>query len=220
MPLVAQPARGEKGMARHARRGIFRVMPKDNRAIEGLSFLEGKLLIAMPGMSDPRFEKSVILMCAHSAEGAMGLIVNKPIEGLGFRDLVENMEIRVTRNGPDSPVLFGGPVETSRGFVLHSADYEAGQATMPVTEDVSLTATLDILREMAEGRGPDKAVFALGYAGWGPGQIEDEIRLNGWVHCDADSKIIFNPDFNGKWSAALRQLGIDLSVLSHHTGRA
>ena len=200
--------------------GIFRSMTKDNRSIEGTNFLEGKLLIALPGMSDPRFEKAVIFMCAHSAEGAMGLIINKPIEGLGFHDLVQNLDIRVTNNVPDSPVLFGGPVDTGRGFVLHSGEYAAPNATMPVTKEISLTATLDILKAMAEGQGPEQSVFALGYAGWGPGQIENEIRLNGWLHCDADSGIVFEMDMASKWSAALRKLGIDLSLLSTNTGRA
>lgn len=207
-------------MAEAAGRGIFQVMIKDNRSIEGANFLEGKLLIALPGMSDPRFEKSVIFMCAHSAEGAMGLIVNKPIEGLGFQDLVKNLNIRVKNNAPDSPVLFGGPVDTGRGFVLHSGEYKSGEGTMPVTNEISLTATLDILRAIAEGQGPEQSAFTLGYAGWGPGQIEDEIRLNGWVHCDADSKIIFDTDMDGKWGAALRKLGIDLSLLSANSGRA
>src|ERR1700761_6527520 len=195
-------------------------MEKDKRTIEGSGFLEGKLLIALPGMNDPRFEKSVIFMCAHSEEGAMGLIVNKPIEGMGFQELIKNLNLRVTSNAPDSSILFGGPVETGRGFVLHSNDYKGDDSTMAVTEGISLTATLDILRAIAEGRGPERAVFALGYSGWGPGQIENEIRVNGWVHCDADSKIVFDPDMDGKWSAALRKLGIDLSVLSANTGRA
>jgi len=195
-------------------------MAKDNRSIEGVNFLEGKLLIALPGMSDPRFEKSVIFMCAHSAEGAMGLIINKPIEGLGFHELIQNLDIRVTSNAPDSPVLFGGPVDTGRGFVLHSSEYVSANATMPVTENFSLTATLDILKAIAEGQGPEQSVFTLGYAGWGPGQIENEIRLNGWVHCDADSKIVFEMNMDSKWSAALRKLGIDLSLLSTNAGRA
>ena len=207
-------------MAADAARGIFHVMTKVNRSTDGANFLEGKLLIALPGMSDPRFEKSVIFMCAHSAEGAMGLIVNKPIEGLGFQDVVKNLDIQVKSNAPDSPVLFGGPVDTGRGFVLHSSDYKSGEGTMPVTSEISLTATLDILRAMAEGQGPEHATFTLGYAGWGPGQIEDEIRLNGWVHCDADSAIIFDTQMEGKWSAALRKLGIDLSLLSANSGRA
>lgn len=195
-------------------------MPKDNHPIEGSNFLEGKLLIALPGMSDPRFEKSVIFMCAHSEEGAMGLIVNKPIEGLGFQDLIKNLDIPLKCDAPDSPVLFGGPVGTERGFVLHSGEYRSDEGTMPVTSEISLTATLDILRAMAEGHGPKKSAFALGYAGWGPGQIEDEIRLNGWVHCDADSNIIFEADMEAKWSAAMRKLGIDLSLLSANSGSA
>ncbi|HXL99450.1 MAG TPA: YqgE/AlgH family protein [Rhizomicrobium sp.] len=188
--------------------------------IDGTNFLEGKLLIALPGMSDPRFEKTVIFMCAHSTDGAMGLIVNKPVEGLGFHDMMARLGLRTTANTPDFPVLFGGPVETGRGFVLHSGDYESNESTMPVSQDISLTATLDILRAMAEGRGPEKAIFALGYAGWGAGQIENEIRLNGWIHCDADNAILFDAEMSGKWSAALRKLGIDLSGLSANAGRA
>lgn len=188
--------------------------------IEGSSFLEGKLLIALPGMGDPRFAKSVILMCAHSAEGAMGLIVNKPIEGLRFRELVSRLNLRLLPKSPDFPVLFGGPVENGRGFVLHSADYDGGQSTLPVLKDVSLTATMDILRVMADGQGPVRAIFTLGYAGWGPGQIENEIRLNGWVHCDADAAILFDTDMEHRWSSALRRLGIELSALSSNAGRA
>jgi len=188
--------------------------------IEGTNFLEGKLLIALPGMSDPRFEKTVIFMCAHSQTGAMGLIINKPVAGLGFHAMMQKLGVRITANTPDFPVLFGGPVETGRGFVLHSADFESNESTLPVSEDVSLTATLDILRTMAEGRGPQKAIFALGYAGWGAGQIENEIRLNGWVHCDADSAILFDAEIDAKWSAALRKLGIGMSGLSVHAGRA
>jgi putative transcriptional regulator len=189
-------------------------------AIEGTNFLEGKLLIALPGMSDPRFEKTVIFMCAHSQTGAMGLIINRPVTGLGFHELMKKLGLRLTANTPDFPVLYGGPVETGRGFVLHSADFESTESTMPVSQDISLTATLDILRAMAEGRGPQKAIFALGYAGWGAGQIENEIRLNGWVHCDADNAILFDAEVDEKWSAALKKLGIDMSGLSVHAGRA
>lgn len=217
--VLTQEARAEKGVAIQVFHVNFAPMAKDN-CPERESFLEGKLLIALPGMSDPRFEKSVIFMCAHSAEGAMGLIINKPIEGLGFYELVRNLDIRVTSSAPDSPVLFGGPVETSRGFVLHSSEFESESFTMPVTEEVSLTATLDILRAMAEGRGPQHAVFTLGYAGWGPGQIENEIRLNGWVHCDPDRELVFETNMESKWGAALRKIGIDLSLLSANTGRA
>lgn len=186
----------------------------------GESFLEGKLLIALPGMPDPRFEKSVIFICAHSGEGAMGLIINKPVEGLSFREMMEKLNIDVTSHTPDRPILFGGPVQTGRGFVLHSGEFESQDSTMPVTEEISLTATLDILRAIAGGHGPVKSLFALGYAGWDGGQIEDEIRANGWVHCDADNAIIFDNALDDKWSRALKKLGIDMSGLSAHTGRA
>lgn len=189
--------------------------------IEGGGFLEGKLLVALPGMPDPRFEKSVIFMCAHSLEtGAMGLVINKPIEGLNFRDLIEKLEIPTQPGTPDFPILYGGPMDTGRGFVLHSNDYEREDATLAVSADVSLTATLDILRAIAEGKGPERAIFALGYAGWAPGQIEDEIRANGWIHCDADAEILFSADANTKWSTAFSKLGIDISGLTSIAGRA
>jgi putative transcriptional regulator len=190
------------------------------RDTEKTNFLQGKLLIAMPGMGDPRFEKSVVFMCAHSEEGAMGIIVNKPIEQLRFREMVERLDLNLNDKTPDMPVLFGGPVENSRGFVLHSPDYKAEDATVSVLTDVSLTGTMDILRELAGGAGPAKALFALGYAGWGPGQIESEIRLNGWVHCDADGTIVFDTNLDGKWRNALLRLGIDVTLLSSQAGRA
>jgi len=193
---------------------------KDTRAASGENFLEGKLLIAMPGMSDPHFEKSVIFMCAHSAEGAMGIMINKPVAGLSFHDLMEKLELKVSPGTRNLPILYGGPVETGRGFVLHSGEYESSDATLPVSEDVSLTATLDILRAMADGRGPEHAIFALGYAGWQPGQIEDEIRRNGWIHCDSDPELLFEAGLDAKWSTALRKLGIDASGLSAHAGHA
>ena len=193
---------------------------KKPQAISGDNFLEGKILIALPGMNDPRFERSVIYMCAHSNTGAMGLIVNKPIEGLNFQELVRRLELPVSERTPNSAILFGGPVETNRGFVLHSGEYEGAESTLPITPDVSLTATLDILRAIAEGHGPQEAIFALGYAGWGPGQIEAEIQANGWIHCDADSSLVFGPHMDSKWSIALGKLGIHLSALSAHAGRA
>ncbi len=186
----------------------------------GDNFLEGKLLIAMPGMADPHFEKSVIFMCAHSSEGAMGIMINRPVVGLSFHDMMEKLELNVKPDTPNFPILYGGPVETGRGFVLHSGDYESSEATLPVSEDISLTATLDILRAMADGRGPQHAIFALGYAGWTAGQIEDEIRRNGWIHCDCDPELLFDAELDSKWSAALRKLGIDVSGLSLHAGHA
>lgn len=191
------------------------------RTIEGESFLEGKLLIALPGMPDPRFERSVIFMCAHSLDsGAMGLCINKPIEGLNFRELAGKLEIEAGPKTPDFPILYGGPMETGRGFVLHSNDYESDESTLPVSDQVSLTATLDILRAIAEGHGPQRAIFALGYAGWGAGQIEDEIRSNDWIHCDADPSLLFAEAVEGKWAAALGKLGIDISGLTSNAGRA
>ncbi|HWD49289.1 MAG TPA: YqgE/AlgH family protein, partial [Rhizomicrobium sp.] len=133
---------------------------------------------------------------------------------------VERLDLNLNDKTPDMPVLFGGPVENSRGFVLHSPDYKAEDATLSVLTDVSLTGTMDILRELAGGAGPAKALFALGYAGWGPGQIESEIRLNGWVHCDADGTIVFDTNLDGKWRNALLRLGIDITLLSSQAGRA
>lgn len=183
-------------------------------------FLLGKLLIAMPGMPDPRFEKSVILMCAHSAQGAMGLIVNKPIEGLSFYDLMEKFEIVVTSDTAEPPVLFGGPVNMGRGFVLHTSDYGSPEVTLPVTPGISLTATTDILEAIASGRGPSKSLLALGYAGWSDGQIESEILSNGWIHCDADPALIFDTDYDAKWETAIGKLGAQIAGLSAEAGRA
>jgi putative transcriptional regulator len=193
---------------------------KDSRVNEGESFLEGKLLIAMPGMSDDRFAQTVIYMCAHSAKGAMGLVINRPVPGLSFFELMKQLEIITSPSARDFPVLYGGPVETGRGFVLHSDDYESADSTLPVAEDISLTATLDILRAIAEARGPKRALFALGYAGWGPGQIEAEFQANGWLHCEADPGLIFALEPEVKWRAALARLGIDPLGLSASAGRA
>ena len=183
-------------------------------------FLTGKLLIAMPGMPDMRFEKSVIFMCSHSAEGALGLIVNKPLDGLPFRELMTQMDIPVTDATPSVPVMFGGPVETDRGYVLHSNERASVSASLAVTSEISLTPTIDILRAIARGTGPQKFLFALGYAGWGPGQIEEEIAGNGWIHCDADSELIFRGDATSKWELALAKLGASISGLSSDIGHA
>jgi len=183
-------------------------------------FLTGKLLIAMPGMADPRFEKSVIFVCSHSSDGALGLIVNKPLEGLPFRYLMTQMDIPVTDSTPRVPVMFGGPVETDRGYVLHSNERSTGPATVSVTSEIALTPTIDILRAIARGTGPQRFLFALGYAGWGAGQIEDEIASNGWIHCDADVELVFRGDARSKWSLALAKLGANISGLSSDIGHA
>ncbi len=184
------------------------------------SDLTGKLLVAMPGMGDPRFEKSVIFLCAHSHDGSMGLIVNKPAPGLHMDDLLDQLEIPKGEGSRGVNVYFGGPVEHGRGFVLHSAEYAAESSTLKVGSGFGMTATLDILQDMAAGSGPDRRLLALGYSGWGPGQLEDELGQNGWLTCDATPEIVFAPDDGGKWMAALASMGIDPLSLSAAAGRA
>ncbi len=183
--------------------------------------LTGKLLIAMPGIGDPRFEHSVVYLCAFSDEGTMGLIINKPTPDLSLFDLVEQLEITSEiEESKAIPIHFGGPVEHGRGFVLHSGDYVSAISTLAVADGFSLTATLDILEDIAQGRGPAKAILALGYAGWGPGQLESEILANGWLTCDADDTLVFDTPDSRKWETALGRLGIDPLTLSASAGRA
>lgn len=182
--------------------------------------LDGKLLVAMPGMGDPRFEKSVILICAHSADGAMGLIVNRPARDLTFGNLLDQLSIPRAPAGRDIRIHSGGPVEQGRGFVLHSPDYTGGPATMRIARGYGMTATLDILEALARGEGPARALLALGYSGWGPGQLEAEIRANGWLVADAPADLVFSADDAGKWMGALRVMGIDPLMLSPTSGRA
>jgi putative transcriptional regulator len=183
--------------------------------------LAGQILIAMPGMADPRFERSVVLLCAHSAEGAMGLIVNKPLEELSFSGLLGHLKIPVAPEGRDIRVHFGGPVERGRGFVLHSADWRPlGEGTMKVPGGLEMTATINVLEALACGEGPGKALLALGYSGWGPGQLEAEIARNDWLTCDAPEGLVFGADDRTKWSGALRGMGIDPLTLSASAGRA
>lgn len=194
--------------------------PREGRSERSpAGFLEGKLLIATPGMSDPRFERSVIYMCIHSDDGAMGIIINKPFEGLGFRELLQKLEIPVSSNRAGGLVLFGGPCETSTGFVLHSGEYRSTEATLPMGK-VGLTATRDVLCAIASGSGPQRWLFALGYAGWGPQQLEAELGTNGWVYCDTDESLLFDMEHAFKWRAALGKLGIDISGFSAEAGRA
>ncbi len=181
--------------------------------------LTGKLLIAMPGMGDPRFEKSVILICAHGEDGGMGLMVNKPAPEIDLNDLLEQLSIEA-EEPIEARVFFGGPVENSRGFVLHSVEYSQDDTTLDVGGRFGMTATLDILRAMAGGAGPSRSMVALGYAGWGPGQLESEIVDNGWLVADADPDLVFGTDNSGKWIAAITTLGIDPIMLSGAGGRA
>jgi putative transcriptional regulator len=182
-------------------------------------YMTGQLLIAMPGMRDERFARSVIYMCAHTDEGAMGLVLNQVIDSLSFRQLLGQLGIEDDRAKGDHPVHFGGPVEAGRGFVLHTADYKQ-DATLEVDETIALTATIDILKAIARGHGPRKSLLALGYAGWGPGQLDSEIRQNGWLQVPADAEIIFDIENDSKWERAIQKLGIDPRMLSDTAGHA
>jgi putative transcriptional regulator len=182
--------------------------------------LTGRILIAMPGMEDPRFGQSIVFVCAHSAEGAMGLVVNKLADDLKLSDLLEQLDIEAAAGARQMPIHFGGPVESGRGFVLHETGYRSSISTLVVDAQFSMTATLDILEDMAAGEGPGHALVALGYAGWGAGQLEDEIGQNGWLICDASAGLVFGTPNADKWSAALAVLGIDPLVLSAEAGTA
>jgi putative transcriptional regulator len=183
-------------------------------------FFSGQLLIAMPGISDPRFERALILVCAHDPEHAMGLALNSPVEGLTVPDLLEKLGIEATIRLPPDLVLMGGPVELDRGFVLHTTDYQ-GEHSLDVGGGVALTATREVLEAMASQDGaPSRSLLALGYAGWGAGQLEEEIKQNVWLTCEADEELIFGRDYDRKWSRALAKLGVDPERLSTVAGRA
>jgi putative transcriptional regulator len=189
--------------------------------------LGGQMLIAMPGMRDERFQRSVIYICGHSAEGAMGIVINNRTPSMTFRDLLVQLDlidpdqaIRLPRRVSHAHVLKGGPVETSRGFVLHSADFSIDDVTQQIDDGICMTATLDILRAIAKDEGPRSAILALGYAGWSAGQLEREIAANGWLHCEGDAELLFSDDIESKYDRALRKIGIDPIMLSSEAGRA
>ncbi len=188
--------------------------------VEEIPFLDGKFLVAMPGMGDPRFEHAVIFMCAHTPEGAMGLMINRPAQNLDFPKLMEQLDIIGTGVADGTEVMFGGPVEHGRGFVLHSTDYFAESGTMAINDDFAMTATMDVLRDIAAGKGPEQRLLCLGYSGWGPGQLEGEIQANGWLICDAAPEIVFGTPVPERWSAAMKSLGFDPAMLSAEGGRA
>jgi|SRR5579862_899715 len=194
---------------------------------KGRGFLDGQMLIAMPTMMDDRFSRSVIYVCAHSSEGAMGIVVNHPAPNIKFADLLVKLDVIPAADVIQLPsragvvkVMRGGPVESERGFVLHSGDYFIQNSTLPINEGVCLTATIDILKAIARGDGPASAILALGYAGWAPGQLENEIQSNGWLHCAADSELIFGSDIGSKYDLALKKIGIDPGMLSNEAGHA
>ncbi|MEZ5823589.1 MAG: YqgE/AlgH family protein [Geminicoccaceae bacterium] len=181
--------------------------------------LDGMLLVAMPTMSDPRFAHSVIYLCTYSSDGAMGLIVNRLADALDFGEIISQLGIDVQPDARSTPVHFGGPVETSRGFVLHSTDYKHPD-TLVIDEHFALSATVDVLRAIADGSGPEKRVFALGYAGWAPGQLDSEIQSSGWLLVPPDEDIVFGSDHERKWQKALARIGVDPSLLSGEAGHA
>lgn len=213
---------GQPGPAARAKSGS-----RSNAQNKESEYLDGQMLIAMPVMEDERFQRSVIYMCAHSSEGAMGIIVNRPAGSIDFPGLL--MQLNIIKKGERivlgedaeaMKVLRGGPVETGRGFVLHSSDFFIKDSTLPIDDDISLTATLDILKAIATGSGPKRAILALGYAGWGPGQLENELQHNGWLHCPADPDLVFGKDVDGKYERALKKLGVELAMLSNEAGHA
>jgi putative transcriptional regulator len=182
-------------------------------------YLTGQLLIAMPTMSDPRFARSVVYICFHSEKGAMGLVINRLFTSISFPELLEQLSVKVSGPISDLRVHYGGPVDEGRGFVLHTTDFVREQ-TMLVDDDVALTATVDILRAIAEGEGPSQSFLALGYAGWDAGQLENEVLANGWLHAPADPAILFDSDIDTKWERAITKLGGPLSMLSVEAGHA
>jgi putative transcriptional regulator len=188
--------------------------------IEMSGQLAGKVLIAMPGMGDPRFDQSIIYLCAHSDEGAMGLIVNKPAGGVVLGDVLGQLDIEVDAKVHDMQVHVGGPVETARGFVLHTRDFQSDLHSLNVDEDFAMTGTMDVLEAMGQAKGPMRSQLMLGYSGWGSGQLEEEIRQNGWLICEALPELVFETDDGDKWSKALASIGVSPLTLSASAGRA
>ena len=222
------PLSGEEGPA-PARKSLAAgaSSTKSQRKAPKRGYLDGQMLIAMPSMGDERFARTVIYVCAHSTEGAMGIVVNQPAPHISFADLLVQLEvipatdlIQLPSKAGGVKVLKGGPVDTQRGFVLHSSDFFIENSTLPIDDGICLTATLDILKAIARGDGPKSAILALGYAGWEAGQLENEIQHNGWLHCPADRELIFGQDTGGKYELALKKIGIHLGMLSSEAGHA
>ena len=185
----------------------------------GGAFLTGQLLIAMPAMGDPRFAQSVIYVCAHTPDGAMGIVVNRPLERPSFGDLLRQLNVVPAPPARQIRLCQGGPVENARGFVLHTTDW-TGEGSLRVTDSTALTASLDVLKAIAEGGGPREGLLALGYAGWGPGQLDAEIQQNAWLSVPADDDLVFDSDFDTKWRRAFAKLRIDPLLLSEAAGHA
>ncbi|HYF07611.1 MAG TPA: YqgE/AlgH family protein [Acetobacteraceae bacterium] len=186
---------------------------------DGALSLSGQILIAMPSMQDPNFAQSVICLCAHSAEGAMGLVLNRRVDGLTFDALLAQLKIEPAPPARRIRLIAGGPVDAGRGFVLHSTDWII-EGSLRITDDVALTASVDILKALAEGGGPRQGILALGYAGWAPGQLEEEIQRNAWLNVPADEALVFGEDVDHKWRQALAKLKVDPLLLSGAAGHA
>jgi putative transcriptional regulator len=188
---------------------------------EGLESLGGRLLVAMPGIDDPRFDRTVILICAHTPEHAMGIALNRPVDGLTLPDLLDKLGIKSQIHVSPQPVLAGGPVERERGFVVHTDDYATKESTLAVADGLALTATREVLEAIGDaGRAPRCALLALGCAGWSPGQLERELKDNIWLICDPDEALVFDDDHNTKWSRALAKIGVRPDQLSAQSGSA
>lgn len=188
-------------------------------AHKSIGYLAGQLLIAMPRMEDQRFSRTLVYLCAHTAEGAMGLVVNRLFNALSFPDLLQQLDIEPTPICDPIRIHFGGPVEAGRGFVLHSTDY-VQDTTLMVDDHVGLTATIDVLKAIAEGRGPRQSMLALGYAGWNAGQLDSEIRENAWLNVPADEELLFGVEIEHKWERAIARIGGDFGMLSSEAGHA
>ena len=199
---------------------MARKAPSPSReAPDNANWLTGQLLIAMPAMEDPRFTQSVIYVCAHTPEGAMGLVLNRPIQRPSFDDLLRQLEVAPAPPARRISLCSGGPVDNARGFVLHTSDW-TGEGSLKVNDTLALTASLDVLKAIAEGGGPRAGLLALGYAGWGPGQLDAEMQQNAWLSVPADETLVFDDEHETKWRRALAVLHIDPLLLSGAAGHA
>jgi putative transcriptional regulator len=192
---------------------------KSTASTASADFLTGQLLIAMPAMEDPRFAQSVIYLCAHTPEGAMGLVLNRPLQRPKFDELLRQLDVAPVPPARRIRLCAGGPMDNARGFVLHTTDW-TGEGSLRVNDALALTASLDVLKAIAEGNGPREGLLALGYAGWGPGQLDAEIQQNAWLSVPADETIVFDADHDTKWRRALGKLKIDPLLLSGAAGHA
>jgi putative transcriptional regulator len=215
-PFITEPLAPSRGLAQIGAMASFN--PKHDISSPGM-FLTGQLLIAMPSMADPRFQQSVIYVCAHTPEGAMGLVLNRPIVKPTFDDLLKQLQVAPVPPVREIKLCAGGPVENARGFVLHTSDW-TGEGSLKVDDSTALTASLDVLKVIAEGGGPRECILALGYAGWGPGQLDLELQQNAWLSVSADELLLFDNDHDTKWRRALAKLHVDPLLLSDTAGHA